>query len=63
MLVAPYPWMETKLAVTAWGRMETFDDAELAGDDWRQEVERFIGAYGGIDHHVHAPGVPPVGSH
>ena len=61
VLVAPYPWMEARLAVTAWGRMETFGDAELAGDGWRQEVERFIAAYDGIDHHRHAPAAPTAG--
>jgi len=63
VLVAPYPWMEAELAVTAWGRMETFDAAELAGGDWQQKVERFIGAYEGINHHAQAPGAPPVGRH
>jgi len=63
VLVAPYPWMEAKLAVTAWGRMETFDAPELSDTGWRQEVERFIGAYQGINHHVQAPGMPPASSH
>jgi hypothetical protein len=63
VLVAPYPWMETRLAVTAWGRMETFDDTDLTRGDWRQEVERFIGEYAGINHHVQAPGAPAVGAH
>lgn len=63
VLVAPYPWMETKLTVTAWGRLETFDDAALEGDGWKEEVERFIAAYTGISHHQHPPTTPLVGSH
>jgi len=63
VLVAPYPWMDARLAVTAWGRMDTFDDADLDGDDWRQEVERFIDAYSGIDHHRPTGEAPLMRSH
>jgi len=63
VLVAPYPWMEAKLTVTAWGRIESFDDTALDGDDWQEKVERFIDAYAGINHHQHPPAASLVGSH
>ena len=63
VIVAPYPWMEAKLAATAWGRMETFDDPSPDGTGWQEEVERFIAAYAGTSHHQHPPVAPMAGSH
>jgi YVTN family beta-propeller protein len=45
VIVAPYPWMSSRIALTAWGRIDTFDDLETA------RIERFIRAYAGKDHH------------
>jgi hypothetical protein len=45
LIVAPYPDMEPTIALTAWGRIDTFNEY----DDAR--IERFIEAYIGIDHH------------
>lgn len=49
LVVAPYPAMKHKIALTAWGRIDTldhFDDARIL---------RFINAYIGIDHHPDTP--------
>jgi hypothetical protein len=46
VVLAPYPGMDTPIALTAWGRIEklgAFDEAAIV---------RFIQAYRGIDHHV-----------
>ena len=45
MLLAPYPGMKTRIALTAWTRLDAFD----AFDESR--IHRFIKAYQGIDHH------------
>jgi hypothetical protein len=45
VILAPYPKMDTRIAVTAWGRIDTFDDPS------EQRIVRFIEAYRGIDHH------------
>ncbi len=45
VILAPYPDMESRIALTAWGRIDTFD----AFDE--QRIVRFIQAYRGIDHH------------
>jgi Protein of unknown function (DUF3105) len=45
VILAPYPEMETRIALTAWGRIDTFDEV----DEGR--IVRFIEAYRGIDHH------------
>jgi hypothetical protein len=45
LIVAPYPGMESVIALTAWGKidkLEQFDEAR---------IKRFIEAYIGIDHH------------
>lgn len=45
LLVAPYPGMETPIALTAWGKIDKlaqFDEAR---------IRRFVEAYIGIDHH------------
>ena len=45
VILAPYPGMKTRLALTAWTRIDAFD----AFDEGR--INRFIKAYQGIDHH------------
>ena len=45
LVVAPYPGMDAKIALTAWQRIDKFD----AYDE--QRIVRFIEAYIGIDHH------------
>jgi len=45
VILAPYPGMKPKIALTAWTRIDTlevFDEAR---------VTRFIETYRGIDHH------------
>jgi hypothetical protein len=45
VLLAPYPGMKTRIALTAWTRLDAFDDYDEA------RILRFIRAYRGIDHH------------
>jgi hypothetical protein len=45
VILAPYPGMRTRMALTAWTRLDAFDDFDEA------RVVRFIRAYRGIDHH------------
>lgn len=45
VILAPYPGMKTRFALTAWTRIEQFDDLD------EKRVARFIDAYRGIDHH------------
>tara|TARA_B100000315_G_scaffold259093_1_gene313576 strand:+ start:9784 stop:10413 length:630 start_codon:yes stop_codon:yes gene_type:complete len=45
LVLAPYPGMDTKIALTAWQRIDTFDSYD------EQRIIRFIEAYIGIDHH------------
>jgi hypothetical protein len=45
VILAPYPKLNTRIALTAWGRIDTFDDVD------EQRIVRFIEAYRGIDHH------------
>jgi len=46
VVLAPYPTMQSRVALTAWTRLETLDDVDEA------RIERFIRAYRGIDHHA-----------
>jgi len=46
VVLAPYPTMKSRIALTAWTRLETLDDVDEA------RIERFIRAYRGIDHHT-----------
>jgi hypothetical protein len=46
VILAPYPTMKSRIALTAWTRLETLDDFDAA------RIERFIKAYRGIDHHT-----------
>lgn len=45
VILAPYPGMRTRMALTAWTRLDAFDDFDEA------RIVRFIRAYRGIDHH------------
>lgn len=45
VVLAPYPGMKHRIALTAWTRMDAFDDFDEA------RIQRFIKAYRGIDHH------------
>lgn len=45
LVLAPYPGMDTTIALTAWGRIDKFD----AYDEER--IKNFVEAYIGIDHH------------
>jgi hypothetical protein len=45
VILAPYPGMKSRIALTAWTRIDTMDEP----DDGR--IRRFIDAYRGIDHH------------
>lgn len=45
LLLAPYPEMDSAIALTAWGRIDKFNEFEEG------RVRRFIEAFIGIDHH------------
>ncbi len=45
VILAPYPKMTHKIALTAWTRIETLEEFDEA------RIRRFIEAYRGIDHH------------
>jgi hypothetical protein len=45
VVLAPYPGMKGRIALTAWTRIDTFDELDEA------RIQRFIRAYRGIDHH------------
>ena len=45
VVLAPYPGMKTRIALTAWTRLDAFDEFDEA------RIIRFIRAYRGIDHH------------
>ena len=45
VILAPYPDMDTRIALTAWNRIDTFD----AFDEKR--IVAFIEAFRGLDHH------------
>jgi Protein of unknown function (DUF3105) len=45
VILAPYPAMRTRIALSAWTRLDAFDEFDEA------RVVRFIRAYRGIDHH------------
>jgi hypothetical protein len=48
LVVAPYPAMKHKIALTAWGRIDTMDHYD------ETRILQFIKAYIGIDHHPSA---------
>lgn len=45
VILAPYPGMKTRIALTAWSYIDTFDEFD------EQRILRFIEAHRGIDHH------------
>jgi hypothetical protein len=45
VILAPYPGMRTRIALTAWTRLDAFDGLDEA------RIVRFIRTYRGIDHH------------
>jgi hypothetical protein len=45
IILAPYPDMEYRIALTAWNRLETLQ----AFDE--KQITRFINQYTGLDHH------------
>ncbi len=45
VVIAPFPGLKTRIALTAWTRIEAFDEFDEA------RIVRFIEAYRGIDHH------------
>lgn len=46
IVVAPYPEMKTRIALTAWQRIDTLEEYD------ENRIVRFIRAYMGIDHHL-----------
>jgi hypothetical protein len=45
VILAPYPTMKSRIAVTAWTRIQTLNDVD------QKAIVGFIDAYRGIDHH------------
>lgn len=45
VILAPYPGMKTRIALTAWTKLDAFDEFD------EKRIHRFITAYRGIDHH------------
>jgi hypothetical protein len=45
VLLAPYPSMKSRIALTAWTRLDHLDEFD------ERRIVRFIEAYRGIDHH------------
>jgi hypothetical protein len=54
VILAPYPGLDARIALTAWNRIDKFDEFD------EQRIRQFINAYRGIDHHVRT-GLPTVG--
>src|SRR5262249_51868228 len=50
VILAPYPSMKSRIALTAWTRIDTFDDFD------ERRVRRFIDSYRGIAPHRWRPG-------
>ena len=46
VILAPYPEMKTRIALTAWSYIDAFDQYD------EQRILRFIEAHRGVDHHV-----------
>lgn len=46
VILAPYPDMDSRIALTAWTRILKLDEFD------EQRITNFINAYRGIDHHV-----------
>ena len=45
LVIAPYPGLDSRIVLTAWTKMDKFNDFDEA------RIDRFIEAYAGIDHH------------
>jgi hypothetical protein len=45
VILAPYPGMRSRIALTAWTRLERLEDFD------EKRITRFIDTYRGIDHH------------
>lgn len=45
VILAPYPGMKTRIALTAWTRLDRFEEFD------ERRIVRFIDTYRGIDHH------------
>ena len=45
VVLAPYPGLKQRIALTAWTRLDAFDEFD------ESRIVRFIGRYRGIDHH------------
>lgn len=49
VIVAPYPWMDARIALTAWGRILTLDRIE------EDRIRSFLDTWEGRDHHAPDP--------
>ncbi len=49
VILAPYPGMDHRIALTAWNRIDAFDEFD------EERVATFIEAYAGDDHHARTP--------
>ncbi|MFN2183987.1 MAG: DUF3105 domain-containing protein [Anaerolineae bacterium] len=45
VILAPYPGMDKRIALTAWQRIDRFDELD------EERIGRFLHAYLGMDHH------------
>ncbi|OLD77532.1 MAG: hypothetical protein AUG87_04385 [Candidatus Rokubacteria bacterium 13_1_20CM_4_70_14] len=45
VILAPYPPMKSRIVLTAWTRLDAFEEPD------EKRIVRFIEAYRGIDHH------------
>ena len=45
VILAPYPTMKTRIALTAWTRLDAFEEFD------ETRIVRFIDRYRGVDHH------------
>lgn len=48
VILEPYPALSNRIALTAWTRLDAFDEFDA------QRIRKFVDAYEGIDHHVRA---------
>ncbi len=46
VILAPYPELEARIALTAWGRVDTMDGFD------QEHIRMFIRAHRGRDHHA-----------
>jgi hypothetical protein len=53
ILLAPYPNLDSKIALTAWGKIDKLQEFD------EKRIIRFIEAYIGIDHHPRKETQPP----